>query len=467
LSLYNPLSLESLQPYEGNITQWLDNLYSKFQPVEQARWNQANIDTLFHAGCQQFVNRYFNFSGTTSFQQYYFNLIQQPCNMITGYERQHRKQIIYTPTDGADPQTNDQYTKIMSNVASRHGIYEMRSRAKELSTISGMVLLQPYLDYTGDDMAQGDLKLKVWEYNSFITYPFWRQPDMSDCPVIWCQEYMTRKEAIARFPDREKEISTMSGGTQRYGNFYFLPENYNMTRNDLLILSYVWYQSKRTRKRLYSRSRNQFFDFGGQEEDLGMILRTITDLEEVTVEVPTWKLAAVLNNQLMYNGNNPLGFDTCPFVPYFWNYSPEIPYYEYRVRSLVRTMRDPQFLFNYKVITNNDIVAATLNAGWKRKSGAVANEDNLKRPGQGFDLVINEGYELSDVEKILPSAVPQSDLELANQMADLVSQVSGINIENWAGQEDKQISALTAMIKQASNLMVFQKYFDQWDLTRS
>jgi tetratricopeptide (TPR) repeat protein len=126
-------------------------------------------------------------------------------------------------------------------------------------------------------------------------------------------------------------------------------------------------------------------------------------------------------------------------------------------------MRDSNFLFNYKVLQNNDIASATINAGWKRKVGAVANEDNLKKAGQGYDVIINEGYELQDCEKIIPSAVPESDLALAQQMAELVFQVSGLNMENWAGQQDKQISTLTMMMKQAANLMVFQKYFDQWD----
>jgi len=128
-------------------------------------------------------------------------------------------------------------------------------------------------------------------------------------------------------------------------------------------------------------------------------------------------------------------------------------------------MRDPQFLFNYKVIQNNDIAAATINSGWKRKVGAVANEDNLKKSGQGWDVIINEGYELTDVEKIIPSAVPESDLALAQQMADLIYNTSGVNMENWAGQNDKQISALTSLLKSAANLMVFQKYFDQWDFS--
>jgi hypothetical protein len=463
LAFYYPPWNNALEPSQGNVRQWLDNLYSKFQPIEQSRWNQSNIDTLFYAGSQTFVNRYFNFAPTTSYQQYYFNLCQQPVNMITGYERQHRKQWMYQASEGADPQTCDQYTKLITHIANAGDLHEQKSKAKELATVSGMVLMQPYLDFTNNDQAQGELKVKIWEYNAFLVDPYFRSPDMSDAQFVWCQEYISKKEAENRFPDKAAAIAPMAGTPQRYGSFYFLPENYNMARNDLMVLSYVWYKWKRKKKRLYSRTRNEFFDFAGGEENLEEILYNVPDMEEVTVEVPCWKLAVVLNDQLMFQGDNPLGFDGCPFIPYFWNYEPHINYYDLRVRSLIRTMRDPQFLFNYKIITNNDIAAATINAGWKRKVGAVANEDNLKKSGQGWDVIVNEGYDMTDVEKIIPSAVPQSDLELGQQMADLIYQTSGINLENWSGQQDKQISSLTMMLKQAANLMVFQKYFDQWD----
>jgi len=463
LAFYYPPWNNALEPSQGNVRQWLDNLYSKFQPIEQSRWNQSNIDTLFYAGSQTFVNRYFNFAPTTSYQQYYFNLCQQPVNMITGYERQHRKQWMYQASEGADPQTCDQYTKLITHIANAGDLHEQKSKAKELATVSGMVLMQPYLDFTNNDQAQGELKVKIWEYNAFLVDPYFRSPDMSDAQFVWCQEYISKKEAENRFPDKAAAIAPMAGTPQRYGSFYFLPENYNMARNDLMVLSYVWYKWKRKKKRLYSRTRNEFFDFAGGEENLEEILYNVNDMEEVTVEVPCWKLAVVLNDQLMFQGDNPLGFDGCPFIPYFWNYEPHINYYDLRVRSLIRTMRDPQFLFNYKIITNNDIAAATINAGWKRKVGAVANEDNLKKSGQGWDVIVNEGYDMTDVEKIIPSAVPQSDLELGQQMADLIYQTSGINLENWSGQQDKQISSLTMMLKQAANLMVFQKYFDQWD----
>lgn len=383
--------------------------------------------------------------------------------MITGYQRQHRKSILYQDIDGSDPQTTDQYTKLITNIAMRGAIHEQFSKACELAAISGMVMLQPYLDFSGDDNAQGQLKLKLWEYNAFLVDPYFREPDMSDAQFVWCQEYISKKEAEERFPDKLENIAPMSGTPQRYGSFYFLPENYNMARNDLMVLSYVWYKWKRKKKRLYSDKTKQFYDFGGGDENMANILQSIPDLDIVTVEVPCWKLAVVLNDQLMFQGDNPMGDVGCPMIPVFWNYEPHINYYDLRVRSLIRTMRDPQFLFNHKVITNNDIVSATINAGWKRKVGAVANEDNLKKSGQGWDVIINEGYELTDCEKLIPSAVPQSDLELAQQMDDLIWKTAGINLENWAGQNDKQISTLTQLMKMAANLMVFQKYFDQWD----
>jgi hypothetical protein len=126
-------------------------------------------------------------------------------------------------------------------------------------------------------------------------------------------------------------------------------------------------------------------------------------------------------------------------------------------------MRDPQFLMNRKIIIANDIEEATINAGWKRKVGAVANEDNLKKSGQGWDVIVNEGYEMTDVEKILPSSVPASTMQLADQLSNLIFSTSGVNLESWSGDDMKQMSGLTLLIKQAANLMVLQKFFDQWD----
>ena len=462
MSSYYPTWQDDLEPNQTSVRQWLENIYTKVQPLEQARWNQSNIDTLFYAGAQTFVNRYFNFNANTNSSGYYFNLIQQNINMVTGYQRQHRKAPIVLPINGSDGQTADQFTKALISQYNRNGIHEQISRGFEQSCITGMVLAQPYLDYSGD-AAQGDIKLKIWEYNSFLVDPYFRDFGMEDCSFVWTQEYISKREAKERFPGKVDKISPMAGAPQRYGSFYFLPENYNMNRNDLMVLSYVWYKYKKSKKRLYSKSTNQFFDFSAGDEEIAEVMLQIKDLEMVTVDVPSWKLAVILNDQLMYQGFNPLGFDSCPFIMLPWNYEPHINYYDLRVRGLVRTMRDAQYLLNRRIILNHDISESSINSGYIRKVGAVANEDTLMKPGQGYQIIINEGYEMSDFQKIVPNVVPQSDMALADQLQSLIFSTSGINLENWSAQDQPNASALTSMIKQAANLTVLQKYFDQWD----
>lgn len=464
MSLYlPPWQSTDTEPSQSNVSQWLSGLFARVSTREQPRWNQAHTDSLFYAGSQKAINQAFSFApGQNSFD-YHFNLCQQPVNMVTGYQRQHRRSILYVPSEGADAKTTDQYTRMITHVNNVEGINEAYSRGCELAAISGLVLAQPYLDYTGDDPAQGNMKLKIWEYNSFLTDGFARQPDFSDANIIWCQEYISRKEAQDRFSDKQIRAMPFQGAPQKYGNFYFLPENYNLIRNDLMIVSYIWYRWKRKKKRLYSESRNQFFDFGGGQEQLDQILYNIPDMQVVEVDTPTWKLAVILNDQLMFQGENPLGFDECPMVPIFWNYDPHIGDPNLYSRSLIRTMRSPQFLMNRQIIISHEQKETTINSGWKRKVGAVANEDNLKKGLNGYDVLINEDHEMTDVEKIMPTVVPESDFALAERLSSLIFSTSGIDLENWSAQEDPQASTLTTLIKQAANLMVLQKYFDQWD----
>lgn len=463
MPMYFPPWDSDNEPNESNIKIWMDNIYGKFEPMEQARWNQANIDTLFVAGEQRFINSYFNFFPNYNSQSFFFNFIQQPINMVTGYQRQHRKSIGYVPIEGNRQEFADDLTNVVTYANTYRNILEKFSTACEQAATSGLVLVQPYLDYT-DDPVNGTMDLKVWSYNSFMTDPFWREPDMSDCNVIWCQEYISKGEAIERFPHQEDIIRTMSGYGNRYGKFYFLPENYNLSRNDLLVLSYVWFKSKRKKKMLYNRNDGISYEFTENDEQLEELIRSTDFFEVIEIDVPTWKLASVINEQLMYLNHNPMGFDECPFVPVFWNRDPHISQYDLRTRSLTRSMRDAQFLLNRRVILNHDISESSINTGYIRKENSVANEDELKRAGQGIDIIMKEGYELTDIQKIIPNAVPPSDLQLADQLVDFIFRVSGVNQELLGMSQDSE-TGIQEMLRQGAGLVTLQKYFDQWDVS--
>lgn len=462
ISLSQPFDMLN-EPNEGNIRQWMDGMYDKFQVVEQARWNQSNIDTLFYAGDQQFINNQFNFNPTTNAQNFSFNFIHQPINMVTGYQRQHRKSINYTPIEGSSQESSDCYNKLATYANNYRGILEKFSMGCEQSAIAGMVLAQPFLDYT-DDPINGTMDLKIWPYNSFMTDNF-RNPDMSDCNIIWCQEFISKREGMLRFKQKRETIRNMSafGGT-RQGRFYFLPENYNLSRNDLLVISYIWFKTTRNKKMLYNTNDGIAYDYGDNEEFIQELVDNTGFFEVIEVEVPTWKQAVVLNDQLMQIKENPYGIDKAPCVPIFWNRDPHIANPNLRVRSLTRSMRDCQFLLNRRIILNHSISESSINTGFYRIENSIVNEEDLKKSGEGVDIIVKEGMQIQEaIQKIIPNQVPPSDMELANQLADFIFRVSGVNQELMGMASDSD-TGIEQMLRQGAGLVTLQKYFDQWDV---
>lgn len=453
------------EPNANNIVNILQNVYTRFQSVEEVRWNEANIDTRFWAGDQDYIYQYFTFAPNYSFKNFFFNIIRQPVCMITGYQRQHRKNIQCIPVESAAQKTADQFNKILTYCHSKRHLLERFSDAVEQSVINALVLVQPYLDYSTDPI-NGVMDWKIWEYNSFMVDPYFRNPDMSDCNFVWLQRFLSKKEAIAQFPEHAELIGSMGGYSNRDGQFYFLPENYNIARNDLLVLSHYWYRTSRKRKKLYNKNTGEITEWRDSPENIKEYLAAYPELEEIEVDVPTWHVATILNKSVLYIGPNPLGFDECPFVPVFWDYDPYIAQYNLRTRSLVRYLRDAQFLFNRRIILNHDISESSINSGYIYRENSIANEENLKYAGQGKDIQVKQDYDnhaLQDViQKIIPNAVPPSDLQLADQMLQLLNPLSGVNPELMGMASDSK-AGITEMLRQGAGLVTLQKYFDQWD----
>jgi hypothetical protein len=381
--------------------------------------------------------------------------------MVTGYQRQHRKSVNYTPIEGSKQEFADDLTKVITYANNYRGILEKLSTAYEQSAIAGMVLIQPYLDYT-DDPVNGTLDLKIWSYNSFMCDPYFRDPTGQDANFFWCQQYVSKSTAVDYFPHKRELIMSLSGMGNRSGKFYFLPENYNLSRNDLLTMSYIWYRTKRKKKMLYNHKDGITYEFSDKDQLINEVVEKTGYFEIIEVDVPTWKLSCVLNDQLMYNGANPMGFDECPLIPVYWNWDPHVSQPDLRVRSLTRSMRDTQFLLNRRIILNHDISESSINTGWIYKENSIANPENLKSSGQGYDIIVNQGHELTDIQKIIPNAVPPGDMELANQLADFIFRTSGVNQELMGMSEDSK-TGIQEMLRQGAGLVTLQKYFDQWD----
>jgi hypothetical protein len=125
-------------------------------------------------------------------------------------------------------------------------------------------------------------------------------------------------------------------------------------------------------------------------------------------------------------------------------------------------MRDTQFLMNRRIILNHQISESSLNTGWMYIENSIVNPEVLKEGGYGGDIIVKQGNVLTDIQKIIPNAVPPSDMELANQLADFIFRTSGVNQE-LMGMADDSTTGIEVMLRQGAGLVTLQKYFDQWD----
>ena len=112
------------EPNANNIVNILQNVYTRFQSVEEVRWNESNIDVRFWAGDQDYIYQYFTFAPNYNFKNFYFNIIRQPICMITGYQRQHRKSISVVPVEFASQHTADQFNKLLAFSHTKRHILE-------------------------------------------------------------------------------------------------------------------------------------------------------------------------------------------------------------------------------------------------------------------------------------------------------------------------------------------------------
>src|SRR5208282_1223048 len=94
-------------------------------------------------------------------------------------------------------------------------------------------------------------------------------------------------------------------------------------------------------------------------------------------EIPTVKLAIVVQGKVMYDGPNPLGIDKYPFIPCWAYYNPQMPYFPWRIQGVVRNLRDAQYLYNRRKIIELDILESQINSGWKYKENALVNPKDV------------------------------------------------------------------------------------------
>ncbi len=462
MPLFPMLSPEYYDDRDRGIKSRMEVSYAESISINQSFWSEASIDTRFMAGDQTIFNDLYGNIPTARRRQFNFNRIARVVNMIDGHQRKNRKSTIVTGIENADDVTADQFTKILMNIDRQEGVLETISTAFRGSLITGMNLLQVWMDYRSDPVS-GNIKVDACAYNTFLMDPFFKKPDLSDCNYIWKRSYLTKRECIALLPDFKDQIIGLYGLDNRDGKFQFQPESYNFDMKHLLTYDEYYYRDYRMQKLLVDSQTGETQEWRSQDEEkLKDFLRTYPQITMIESEVPTVKLAIVVQGKTMYDGPQPMGIDKYPFVPVFAYYYPELEFFQYRIQGVVRNLRDPQYLYNRRKVIELDILESQINSGYIYKENSLVNPKDIFLSGQGRGLALKDEAQMTDVQQIQSPAIPPSTIELSKILGEEISQISGVNEELLGSAVDDKAGILS-MLRQGAGLTTLQILFDNLD----
>jgi len=169
----------------------------------------------------------------------------------------------------------------------------------------------------------------------------------------------------------------------------------------------------------------------------------------------------------MFDGPNPYKIDKYPFVPVMAYYTPDLPYFEWRIQGVVRGLRDAQFLYNRRQQIQLDILESQVNSGVKVMEGSLVDDRDAFKTGQGQAMFIKKDAPagLDSVQQFQAPQIPPGMFQMAEVLSKDLMEISGVN-EELLGSADDDKSGILSMLRQGAGLTTLQTLFDNLDLSQ-
>ncbi|HET7336301.1 MAG TPA: hypothetical protein VFJ23_00240 [Candidatus Nitrosotalea sp.] len=453
------------EQYDLSLKQKRDKNYSDCINILQTQWYQADLDQRFALGDQDIWGMLFPGISTFRRKMFNFNLINAHLQMISGYQRRNRKSTICIPLKNAQQKTADQLTKCLFHIYNRSGAYQVFSDAFEQGALTqGLGFISHYISYT-DDPISGDICHRYIDMKSCLFDPYFRKHDMSDARYFWTRQFFDRQEAADLYPDLRDEILSLPAGTYRDDKFYYMPEVYQIQFPNLIAFDEYWYLSNRECEFLVDIETEETQEFTGDSKTLKQIMQMFKGRLKVVKGVkPTVRRTIIVNDKVLVDEPNPYKIDRYPYVPVLAYFTPDTPYYAYKFKGVVRDLRDAQYLFNRRKVTDLDILESQ-QQGIKMKQGSLVTPDDSMNTGNGRVLVLDKKAQMTDVEQM--QIIPPSPvmLEMENMLQDVMNRISGVN-ETMLGADINDKAGIISMLRNSAGITTLTRLFDQFDETQ-
>jgi hypothetical protein len=416
------------------------------------------------------------------------NIMRRPLQFFSGYLRDNINQIIYSPVEGSDQKTADQFTKLSYYIWDKGLGYPTFLDACDEAFKSGIALCGIQMDYSRD-FVNGDIKFFKRTYNSFYLDPTFESIDLSDAAFAITRDLIDKQYAKQLMPFLDPDdIDNLSMGYRDDKFMQYHPEFTTFSRNRNLI-AYDQYYKRVTRKRKFLvdidtayyrditdlpsaeiqklklgiRRFNQMRD---NSAELGIPANEIPNIEIRDVDRSFVELNIMLNGQRMYCGDDKTGINkTYPFVPLICYMEPSIWMPSQRIQGIASCNWSAQRQFNKRHMKIVDMMDSDISTGFKYMIGSVADPQDLQQSGQNKIIGIdpeNAPQGMDSVQQLNGGGANPALIQYQQVLDQLTLTLSNVT-ESALGIDEKgntQISGRLAQVRIAQGLRGNRKIFD-------
>ncbi len=398
--------------------------------------------------------RYLNEEKRNSFT---FNKSRKTLNMVSGYMSANEQMSVVIPRENSNPETADQLSELLRTQMAPDG-YRIMQKARHSSLISGVAWVSPWVDYR-QDYVNGRIKYHLDHWNDVLWDPFSTRLDMQDCTFMARRKYLSKDVIKSLVPGCERQIDAMGYGN-RDEKFSWQPYARQWGLQELLAYNEYWKQRYKKGWLLVDKITGEQRPWKGDRSRLGMMQQFFPNLAVIEGYYNTIEFNIIVENVLLYSGEDPWGIGEYPFVPFYSVFDPSYDLFQWKIQGLQRLLNDSQQEYNMRKSKLLDIVDSQIGVGWKAKSGAVSNPKALFQSGQGKVIFFNPGFETSDAEKIDPPSIPESLFQLQESFdADIKD---FIDLGALGSDQTDRMSAMLFKMKQSMAVMQLGPIMDNF-----
>ena len=416
------------------------------------------------------------------------NIIRRPLQFFSGYLRDNINEIIYSPVEGSDQKTADQFTKLSYYIWDKGQGFPTFLDSCDEAFKSGISLCGIQMDYS-KDFINGDIKFFKRTYNSFYIDPTFESIDLSDAAFVITRDLISKQSIRQLVPDVSQNfIDELCFGYRDDKFMQYHPQFTTFSRNRNLI-AYDQYYKRIIKRRefvvdLDSSYYRDITELSAEEkEKLKIGIKRLHDMRENaelygvdpsqvpnveirSVERPFVELHVLLNGQCVYSGDDKTGINqTYPFAPLICYMEPSIWMPSQRIQGISSCNWSAQRQFNKRHMKIVDMMDSDIATGFKYLIGSVPDVSDLQQSGQGKIIGVdpeNAPQGLDSVQQLSGGGTNPALIQYQQVLDQLTLTLSNVN-ESALGIDEKgntQVSGRLAQVRIAQGLRGNRKIFD-------